>query len=224
MDTLDSRLLGPTDCFGRRFAVPGIVRYTITRTPSPCLSAGESEFTIEVTDEKSPSGEPQQLDVSVRVEEGRLVADPPRARIGVGDFVVWSSAEGSMNGYALHGEYEGDPFGSTLLTSETLFSHAFGQPGDYEWTDAAGRGPSGRVVVRELDWNEPKNCEAWTTALTKGTVVVVEGDRAEPQEVEILIGQTVFWAIAKSDGLTVTDTRVASPVFVGGGREGAAGS
>jgi hypothetical protein len=40
-------------------------------------------------------------------------------------------------------------------------------------------------------------------------VVVIDGDRAEPADVEILAGQTVFFAVSASEGMTVTERQLA---------------
>ena len=63
----------------------------------------------------------------------------------------------------------------------------------------------GHVVVRDMDVSDPKQCEAWTAGLERPTVIVVEADRADPTEVEVTTGQTVFWAVAKAPGITITD-------------------
>jgi len=48
----------------------------------------------------------------------------------------------------------------------------------------------------------------WMEALARGTLVVIEGDRADPSEVSVLAGQTVFFAVSAADGITITDARL----------------
>jgi preprotein translocase subunit YajC len=45
-------------------------------------------------------------------------------------------------------------------------------------------------------------------SLSKGTLVVISGDKVEPTFVEISVGQTVFFAVEKADGVTITDRRL----------------
>jgi hypothetical protein len=43
-------------------------------------------------------------------------------------------------------------------------------------------------------------------------VVAIDGDRADPQDVGIVTGQTVFFAVTGSRGLTITEDTLAIPV------------
>jgi len=207
METLDSRLLRTTDCFGQRFSRTGSYTYGLSATPQPCRPFQDEQFGIEVAGHESREGEGRQHDVTVRFESGRFVADPPQLRVSPGDVVLWNAPDASTPGFAVHGEGE-HPFSSASLSNECLFSHAFGVAGEYAWKDANGSGLEGRVVVKDLDLTDPKNCERWTASLEEGVVVVVEGDSTKPSEVEILTGQTVFWAVAKGRGVTITDERL----------------
>jgi hypothetical protein len=47
--------------------------------------------------------------------------------------------------------------------------------------------------------------------LSKGTVVTIADDRAAPADVEIVTGQTVFFAVTKSRGISITDERLLGP-------------
>ncbi len=208
MDTLDSRLLSTTDCFGRRFREAGSYTYGLSATPQSCSPLQQDQFEIEVTRQESPAGAGRQHDVTVTFEGGRFVADPPQLRVSQGDVILWNAPEPSTPAFAVHGE--GDRyFSNASMSDECLYSHAFGVAGEYVWKDANGGGLTGMVIVKDLDLSDPKNCERWTASLEEGSVVVVEGDRAEPPEVEILTGQTVFWAVSKASGITVTDERLA---------------
>ena len=44
--------------------------------------------------------------------------------------------------------------------------------------------------------------------LKKGTVVMVTEGKAQPREVQIMTGQTVFFAIPKGPGISITDERL----------------
>jgi plastocyanin len=202
--TLDSRSIDYVSTFGRRFGKPGKMRYRLVSAALVCQRAEEEmPFTIEVADGKGG----EQHDVTVGVKEDRLIADPPELRIAAGDLVLWRSRS-STPGYAVQGEGEGGSFDSSSLTSETLYTHAFGTPGDYEWVDAVNRSISGVVRVTSLDSQDRKQCREWMDALGRGTVIVIDRGRPDPPEVEILAGQTVFFAVTSADGITITDARL----------------
>jgi plastocyanin len=149
-----------------------------------------------------------------RISRGnRLVADPPQLSIVQGDFVLWHSHIAATPAYVIQGEGEGEAeagsFDSTALTSETLYTHAFGVPGDYEWSDAYCQAVRGVVKVALPPEPEDRTQgRRMMEALTQGTVVTIEGDRSDPSEVSILVGQTVFFAVAAADGITITDSRL----------------
>jgi plastocyanin len=235
MSTLDSRSLQYVDCFGQKFTSPGTVRYRLTTAAGADLpveeDAEEETFTIEVKDEpRIQAGERRegkQHQVSVRQEEGpepvyeagapgrqrrrrgkRLVADPPRLEIAVGDVVLWNSPEPSPPGFAVRGEGENYTFDSTSLVSECVYTHAFGTPGDYEWVDANGGRVSGVVRVRSLDANDKAERKRWLAAMRDGALIVITDDQAEPDQIDIVAGQTVFWAVQQASGITVTDARL----------------
>jgi hypothetical protein len=62
-------------------------------------------------------------------------------------------------------------------------------------------------VVKDLDTKSQKDCEKWMKALSQGALVTIKG-RAEPQQVEIVTGQTVFFAVVDAPGITITDQRL----------------
>jgi plastocyanin len=202
--TFDSRALTYVDTFGQRFGKPDKIRYRLASAAVICQQAGEDlPFELEVSEDKGG----KQHDVTVRVRGQQLVADPPKLSIKTGDLVLWHSVA-STPGYAVQGKGKTIEFDSSSLTSETLFTHAFGVEGEFEWTDAIDRALSGRVNVSALDSGDRKQCAKWMRALQRGTVVVIEGKRADPGAVDILVGQTVFFAIAAAKGITITDVQL----------------
>ena len=230
MSTLDSRSLQYVDCFGQKFSSPGTVRYRLTTAAGADLPVEDTEeetFTIEVKDGPGPQAgerrESRQHQVSVRQEgpelvqeagaptpgsrrrRKRLVADPPRLEIAVGDVVLWNSPEPSTRGFAVRGEDDNYTFDSSSLVSECVYTHAFGAPGDYEWVDANGGRVSGVVRVRSLDANNKAERKRWLAAMRDGALVVITDDQADPNQLDIVAGQTVFWAVQQASGITVTD-------------------
>jgi plastocyanin len=209
MDTLDSRSLRYIDCFAQKFTTPGHVYYRISTLAGACLPFGEEgEFTIDVRTRSEKGGESQQHDVQVRREGNRFVADPPNLEIHAGDMVLWNTPDPSIAGYVVVGEGAGGKFDSSALNSEAVFTHAFGSPGEYKWVDAHRGKISGVIHVRSLDPKDKEQCQKWLATLEEGSLIVIEGDSVRPKKMEILTGQTVFWAIQKASGISITDSRL----------------
>jgi len=203
LDTLDSRTLGRTDCYGQRFMRPGTYAYNI-------LTAGghhvtdERPFTIEVQ-ERDGEARMEQHTVAARYTDGRFIPERPEISIQEGDLVLWNCPDSALP-YVVAGDREF--FASDRLSNECGYSHAFGSVGEYRWTDAYGSGLGGLVRVQDPHIEEHGALQRWHELVKKGTVVMIEGKRAEPREVEIVIGQTVFFAVTKTSGISITDERL----------------
>jgi plastocyanin len=210
MNNLDSRLLRYTDAFVKRFARPGRVAYRLALGGATLLPVEKDGFTIDVGRRRgSDEGRGEQHNVVVRRKGRNLVADPSHLEIAVGDMVLWQAPDADTPGFAVYGQQKNERFDSTALTSEMVYSHAFGLPGDYRWVDAHGSGVSGVIHVRSLKETRGEGAERWQKALRNGTTVQIRGDEVKPQKVEILVGQTVFWIVEKADGISITDARLA---------------
>jgi plastocyanin len=206
MDTLDSRVLSYVDCFARRFAEAGSVKYGITSASVRCGLHDEDTFAIDVRERREP-GEGAQHDVTVRMKGGRFTVDPAKLSIQAGDVVMWHGANSAVPGFIVSGQAGDQSFSSASLEAESLFTHAFGVPGTYEWGDTGKSDIGGRIVVKDLDTKSQRDCEKWMKALSQGALVTIKG-RAEPQQVEIVTGQTVFFAVVDAPGITITDQRL----------------
>jgi plastocyanin len=204
MDMLDSRSLGPTDCYAQRFMRPG--RYTYNLLPAHTQAlATDRPYVIEVEGDK-PSGKAKQH--MVRVEASRRGFSPAdkTLRIPVGDIVVWHCAERRSGGVTVAGD---QPFfDSARLTNECGFTHAFGLPGEYRWADAYGSDLRGVVRVVGADCSNPEALAHWQERIAQGVVVMIRDGRAEPNEVEVVVGQTVFFVLVSGPGVTITDERL----------------
>jgi plastocyanin len=212
MNNLDSRLLRYTDTFVKRFAKPGHVEYRLVIGGATLLSVERDSFTIDVNPRRGAEEKRgKQHTVIVRREGRRLVAEPSHLEVEAGDMVLWHAPDPATPGFAVHGrmEQKKERFDSTALSDETIYSHAFGLPGDYHWIDAYGRDLSGVVHVADLDDAKGKAAHRWQKALHAGTTIKISGDHIEPQKVEILVGQTVFWIVEEADGISITDARLA---------------
>ncbi|MBI2305049.1 MAG: hypothetical protein HYU86_09950 [Chloroflexi bacterium] len=220
MDALDSRSLRYVDCFGKKFSASGQVRYRITTAAGAWLPVGkvgeEEVFTIDVKERKEARKEGRQYDVTVLREGRRLVADPPHLEIEAGSIVIWHTPDSAITGFTVRGEGAGGAFDSSALTSEAVYTHAFGTPGDYQWVDENGGPLKGLVQVRALEQGKREEFEKWVQTLNNGTLITINGDKATPDRVQILVGQTVFWAVEKAPGISITDARLGRGARRGG--------
>jgi plastocyanin len=203
MTALDSRSLTYVDCFGLKFPKPGTFRYDVSTAAGAGLH-DEARFSVDVR-EGSGKGE-NQHDVQIRLEGRELIADPPQVVIDVGDVVLWNTTESGIPGIVIAGEGDTN-FDSRRLRDQAIYTHAFGQPGEYVWRDAWSGEIGGTVDVRSPD-AEPDDRESaarWMKSLSQGTLIHVKGREVNPERVEIVTGQTVFWAIEQSPGISITD-------------------
>lgn len=206
MNDLDSRSLQYVDCYAQRFAEPGTVEYELTTLAGTCLPLGSETFTIDVAE--APKRKGVQHSVVVRRVEGALRAEPARLQIEAGDMVLWNTQDASVAGYVVRGEGAGGGFDSSAIRHEAVYTHAFGLPGTYEWRDAHGSGLAGEIVVELLDCRDAKVAARWHQALKSGSLVTIRGKTARPRKVEILAGQTVFWSVENTEGISITDARL----------------
>ena len=225
-DQLDSRVLQFTDSYAQRFMKPGTYRYGVVAagghpgTAVPVEAArslrrgrGEAVFTVEVED-AGEGGAMAQTVLTVRREGGRFVVDQPTVRVRTGDMVMWHGTDASWP-FAVAGEKEF--FGSDRLVNESGFSHAFTAAGTHEWGDAFGSRLHGTVRVRQPRLGTAKDVEAWQSRLAAGTLVTITDGVAEPADVELVVGQTVFFVVTRGPGVSVTDVDLL-PTGGGGGK------
>ncbi len=216
-ENLDSRALRNTDCYGQRFMKPGTYPYTLV----PAGGAGASTdfpFVVEVVEKTSKrDGEMHQTAVTVRfVKErhgecceersaspGRFVPDQERVTVEAGDMVLWNSPDAAARPFAVEGQKAF--LGSTALTNECGYTHVFTTPGEHEYADANGSGLRGVVRVKDPQPRTREDLRAWQARLGEGALVMISDNRPEPAELEIVLGQTVFFAVVKGPGVTITE-------------------
>jgi plastocyanin len=203
MDTLDSRALRFTDCYAQRFMKTGHYPYNVVPVMGACLNT-ERPFAIQV--QESHEKRMRQHNVVVRFRDRKFIVEPDTLTIGAGDLVLWNCPDTRAIPFTVVGEKEF--FSSERLVNESGYSHAFGLPDRYEWVDAYGSGASGVVRVRDAACKTPEDVRRWHTQLSKGTLVTITGSTAEPPEVDIVTGQTVFFIVTKSPGISITDRRL----------------
>lgn len=208
MNSLDSRVLRYTDCFGQKFSVPGLIQYQLTTTAGTFLPVDNETFTIDVNKPVRQKQRGRQHNVIVKREGRKFVAEPAHLEIEAGDMVLWHAPEASTPGFAVRGEGQNFGFDSSALTSEAVYTHAFGTPGEYVWIDANGGPVTGLVEVQTLDPADQESRQKWLNSLKEGSVITIRGTEVSPTRIQILTGQTVFWAVEKAEGLSITDARL----------------
>lgn len=226
-DQLDSRVLRFTDSYAQRFMKPGTYRYGVVAAgahPAKAVpveavrslhrGSAAAPFTVQV--EEGEAGAMAQTVLTVRREGTRFVVDQPTVRIRTGDMVMWHGTDPSWP-FAIAGEKEF--FGSDRLVNESGFSHAFTAAGTHEWGDAYGSGLRGTVRVRQPRLGTAKDVEAWQSRLSAGTLVTITDAVAEPAEVDLVVGQTVFFVVTRGPGVSVTDVDLLPPAGKGDGDE-----
>jgi plastocyanin len=204
LDSFDSRALRLTDRYGQRFMKVGTFRYHVLPAGADCI-VDERPFVVNVVETKGKDGM-NQHDVTVRADGAAFAADPPELTIEAGDLVLWHCPNAKAVPYMVVGDK--DFFASTRLLNESGFTHAFSAAGEYRWRDAYGSDIGGVIRVRDPSCKNHQDMRKWRAALSSAALVMISDEKAQPAEVEILTGQTVFFAVTKSKGVSVTDERV----------------
>lgn len=204
-DSFDSRALRYTDAYAQRFMREGTYRYHLVKAGAGRLSASPT-YTIRVDacDKDQKMG---RRSIWVSYEGDAFEPDDHDITIRVGDLVMWSCRQAEAPPFEVVGSR--DFFGSANLVDGCGYAHTFGAPGDYEWADGNGGKLHGVVRVRDPECRNPKDIDKWQKRPANGALVMITHTEADPQEVEIVTGQTVFFAIAKSGGISITERRVA---------------
>ena len=117
--------------------------------------------------------------------------------------IVWNSPDAATRPFAVAGQ--NNFFGSVALTNDCGYTHVFMTPGEHEYVDANGSGLRGVVRVVDPKPRDHDQIRAWQARLGEGTLIMVNDVRPAPAEVEIMLGQTVFFAVVNGPGVTITD-------------------
>lgn len=200
-NTLDSRALGFGDCYGQRFMRPGTYRYDVVSAGSGPL-VDKYPYTIEVVAAKGETTM-EQHDVVLRTEGREFVVDREALTIDEGDLVLWTCTDPNARAFEVSGDQAF--FGNAALTNECGYSHAFGTPGRHHWVDALGGPAEGVISVQEVPCSTPAELAAWRQRLSRGTVVTIDDGKVEPADVKIVVGQRVFFAVVKTEPMSITD-------------------
>lgn len=201
-DTFDSRALRYTDCYGQRFMRTGTFPYDVVAAHlAPTVTKGP--YTVKVGPRTS-DGVMTQHTVIIETDGKTFRPEVESLTVEEGDLVLWACPH-AQTGYAVVGDTEF--FGSPTLINECGFSHAFASAGEYPWRDANGGKLRGVVHVRDPRTTDNRSFAAWKRSIEKGALVMITGDAAHPAEIDVVTGQTVYFAVVKGPGVTVTDVR-----------------
>lgn len=209
LDTLDSRALRAVDCYGQRFMREGGYAYHVLPSGGGALSQ-ERPFKIDVTPRKS-DGKMKQHHVAVAWDGSRFIAQRETLTIEAGDLATWNCPDVNAPPFEIAGDKSF--FCSASLVNECGFSHAFGLPGHYEWVDANGSGLKGVVRVKAVHCAKREDLANWRAQIARAALVMISHAKAEPAEVDIVVGQTVYFAIVTGPGVTITDARLAAAQY-----------
>lgn len=205
LDNLDSRHLQATDLYGQRFMREGGYNYHVLPAGGGAINL-DRPFNIQVGARKS-EGKMTQHQVMLRWDGEHFVPDRDQLVIEAGDLVTWNCPDQKAPAYEVAGD---KPFfDSSVLTNECGYSHAFGMPGTYRWLDAHGSGLKGVVRVKAVQCATRADLAHWRVQTGKAALVMINQGGAEPAEVDIVVGQTVYFAIVTGPGVSITDERLA---------------
>ncbi len=212
MNALDSRSLRVGDCFGQKFPVADKVRYFISAGGELVPAAEEREdggFVIHVKP-AAKGGATEQHNVQVTRQGNTLKPSSAELEIHAGDGVLWYTTDASVGGFHVAGAGEKFKFSSACIEKDAVYTHVFGVPGKYEWSDPHGSGLHGHIEVEEVKVTCTEDRSRWYESLKKPASFEVKDGKSSPKSVKIVVGQTVFWSIGNCKGVAITDTQLQS--------------
>jgi plastocyanin len=191
MYRFDSRRLSFLDTYTRRFEAPGTYTYAIADI------AGHQDLRIVVSE--SPGDEPRQRRIAVVFdgETRRFSAEPEQIEIAAGDTVQWHSPGRAQARFFVRGARDDDQeaFDSRALDDASIYTHAFIQPGVYEFGSAGEDGEVGAARGTIQVAETPR--VGWRKQVEKPAVVRIGADGIEPKRLEVPAGGTVIFLAAK---------------------------
>jgi plastocyanin len=143
--------------------------------------------------------------VPLNYVDGNFVFRKQELDIHEGDSLVFHLETPKSPAFAVQGRIGKLRFSSANMVDKAVFTHAFGFPGTYEWVDANGSGIGGVVTVLEHTAKTQSDATELMKTMENGVLVHIVGDKVDPAEITITVGQTVFFAVEKSSGITITD-------------------
>jgi plastocyanin len=203
LNVFDSRAIGRASCFAQRFMRSGVYDYAVVPGHGHALAA---EFPFRVVVDEEKGREMTQHDVLVKDAKRGFDVDPQEVRINTGDLVLWSGAGRTTAVFSVVGEQ--GFFNSARMMNECGYSHAFGTAGEYRWIDAYGSHIGGVVRVGDPKSDDPQAFAKWKRTLGDGELVMIQDGKVDRKEIDIVTGQTVFFAVVTGPGISITDARL----------------
>lgn len=205
---LDSRILNYGECFAMKFTRQGKAIYHIQASSSYVLPGADNSFSINVCESSSKKGDEKQHTITIKREGARLYAEPEHLEIDENDVVLWHADNPKVHNFVISGESGQIQFDSARMEQYSVYTHAFGLEGEYHWQDAYGSKVGGVIKVKSPQCLDKKSQAKWLRSMDKGNLITISGNKVEPTELQIVTGQTVMWAIEKSEGISITDSRL----------------
>lgn len=205
MNSLDSRYLRVGDTFAHRFTTPGTHRYALGAPGALGEPGHHAAFAISVAEEAGTA--PGTHYVTVVFANGVFAAEPAELAIKRNDVVMWSTQSESTAGFSVQGGEGRARFDSACLPANSMYSHAFGGTGVFEWTSIVDPKLCGTVTVQpHPPCRTPAEQEAFMSSLAQPTLVMIDGLKAHPKKVSITFGQTVFFAVRSGGDVAIVDS------------------
>lgn len=204
LDTLDSRSLQAVDGYGQRFMREGDYAWAALPAGGGVM-VPDRPFKIRVG-KRASDGKMTQHPVQLRWDGRQFQPDRDTLTIEAGDLVSWHCPDLEAPAFEIAGDQAF--FGSAALVNECGYSHAFGLPGTYRWADALGSGLTGEVHVKPVHCAGREDLMKWQARLAQAELVMIQHGKADRPKVEILVGQTVYFAVVTGPGITITDERL----------------
>lgn len=210
MYELDSRMLGPLNCFVQKVTEPGEVSFEIRKSAAGFVPMQKDVANrIKVKSKKATAAQlrttGKQHMVPVAFEKGEFRPLSMPKELEEGDAILFHPSERTGPAFAVIGRMGKTTFSSTELRDQAVFTHAFGLPGRYEWADANGSGVGGVIVVENEPATGKMAAERAMQRISEGVLVHIVGTKVQPRELRISTGQTVFFAVEQTEGITITD-------------------
>ena len=204
MNSLDSRYLRLGDTFAHRFVKAGTYHYAVTIHGGIELPSHHPRF--EITVAKKPGSASKTHYVTVSYANGVFSVEPKTLRIKHNDVILWTTASAATPGFAVNGESKAARFDSANLPANSMYSHAFGTSGVFEWSSARDPKLNGTVTVAaHPPCHTEEDRSAYLKKLSQAVVVMIDAPKAHPKKISITVGQTVFFAVRSGEDVAIVD-------------------
>ncbi|MEH6829459.1 MAG: hypothetical protein V7661_01350 [Sulfitobacter sp.] len=212
MQALDSRNMGSGNCYMQKIIDKGELKIAGGKTAEGFLPIKEGKRTLTAKIRSQPTAvleqdgvEVKQHIVPLRFKGNEFHLEAEKLNAAQGDMLIFHAADRAQPGFSVRGEIGKQKFSSTSLVDQAVFTHAFGLPGRYEWADANGTGVGGVITVVSEPGDKKDGADRAMKRMSEGILVHIIGTKVEPKELTISTGQTVFFAVEKTKGITITD-------------------